>query len=61
MVTEYECLLLNMGWAVEDIVAHYEDNGYRVWEFLPVDGRIWLQKERGAVCGPTYRVNGVYG
>ena len=44
MVKQYQSLLFSMGWAVEDIVAHYEYGGYRVWEVLPAEGLVYLEK-----------------
>lgn len=42
----YDCLLLNKGWSVEEVVAFYEDNGIRVREFWPAEGKIWLYKDQ---------------
>ena len=60
MIKEYECLLINMGWSVDDILGHYEDNGFHVWEFLPTEGRVWLEAKARTPKVPTV-MQGIYG
>ncbi len=60
MIKAYECMLCKMGWDVDRIVEHYVNGGFRVWEFLPAEGIIYLE-----AAHPTRRtlltVAGVYG
>ena len=60
MVRSFECLLCKMGWDVDSIIEHYEYGGYKVWEFLPAEGLIWLELAAGKTR-PTNHVSGVFG
>lgn len=60
MITCHECLLCYMGWATDDVFAHFESGGYRVWEFLPVDGLVWLERVNPKTKKPVV-IRGVYG
>lgn len=57
MIKSFECLLCKMGWDVDRIVDHYEYGGYKVWEFHPAEGLVWLE----AVSGRTRPVTSIHG
>ena len=49
-----------MGWPIDEIYTHFEGGGYKVWEFLPADGRVWLEKVNPPVSKHAV-VRGIYG
>lgn len=42
MVKQYDIVLAAMEWSIDEAVEFMEQD-YKVWEYHPTEGRIWLE------------------